>query len=456
MYKSFFGLRENPFGVNPDPRYLYLTPQTQKALDQLTYGVQHCKGLILLTGEVGTGKTTLVHYLLNWLREQNRSAAFIFNSHLTVNHLFDFILTDFDVPIDFRLNENMLMRLNLWLMGRLRAGEKPVLIVDEAQGLSIGVLEEIRLLLNLETDSEKLLQIVLVGQPELEEQLKLPALRQLRQRIELRCNTASLGLEESHGYITERLRIAGADGKPIFPAETMDAVHFYSKGIPRVINLLCEHALINAYAEQAHQVPVWAVEEAARDFLLEDIRPVTVKQRGEDSSSDPLVMRSMFEQKLVRSFSKAESGLHDRASTRWLSAPAAFIDDEPAATKAKTIVTAIRRFEDNKEKETPDSKLSPPTAIIYRDENESVAAAKKNLGFAPKKGIAVGKTLNPATQLSRRSIYLRQMLRQWVVEFKRDWNAMMNAVNFRGQQRALFQWLRQPFTPRRMGSSARQ
>jgi general secretion pathway protein A len=456
MYKSFFGLRENPFGVNPDPRYLYLTPQTQKALDQLTYGVQHCKGLILLTGEVGTGKTTLIHYLLNWLREQNRSTAFIFNSHLTVNHLFDFILTDFDVPIDFRLNENMLMRLNLWLMGRLRAGEKPVLIVDEAQGLSIGVLEEIRLLLNLETDSEKLLQIVLVGQPELEQQLKLPALRQLRQRIELRCNTAPLGLEESHGYITERLRIAGADGKPIFTAEAMDAAHFYSKGIPRVINLLCEHALINAYAEQAHQVPVWAVEEAARDFLLEDIRPVTVKHRGEDSSSAPHVMRSMFEQKLVRSFSKAEAGSHDRASTTWLSAPAAFIDEEPAATKAKSIVTPIRRFEDNKEKETPDSKLSPPTAIIYRDENESVAAAKKNPGFAPKKGIAVGKTLNSATQLSRRSIYLRQMLRQWVVEFKRDWNAMMNAVKFPRSARALFQWLRQPFTPKRMGSSARQ
>jgi len=252
---------------------------------------------VLLAGEVGTGKTTLIHYLLNWLREQNRSTAFIFNSHLTVNHLFDFILTDFDVPIDFRLNENMLMRLNLWLMGRLRAGEKPVLILDEAQGLSIGVLEEIRLLLNLETDSEKLLQIVLVGQPELEQQLKLPALRQLRQRIELRCNTAPLGLEESHGYITERLRIAGADGKPIFPAETMDAAHLYSKGIPRVINLLCEHALINAYAEQAHQVPVWAVEEAARDFLLEDIGPVTVNTTFTPFAS---VSRLMFSTGSIR------------------------------------------------------------------------------------------------------------------------------------------------------------
>src|SRR5579859_4434372 len=301
MYKSFFGLRENPFRVNPDPRYLYLTSRTKKALDQLTYGVQHCKGLILLTGEVGTGKTTLIHYLLNWLREQNTPTAFIFNSHLSVNHLFDFILSDFGVPIDFRLNENMLMRLNLWLMGRFRHAEKPVLIVDEAQGLSIGALEEIRLLLNLETDKEKLLQIVLVGQPELDELLKRPELRQLRQRIELRCSTAPLEFEESQRYIAERLRIAGADGKVIFPPETMDAVYLYSKGIPRVINLLCEHALINAYAEQAHQVPVWAVEEAAEDFQLEGARKSPRPPSDTDSSSgNQPVMQPTLEKSLVR------------------------------------------------------------------------------------------------------------------------------------------------------------
>jgi type II secretory pathway predicted ATPase ExeA len=448
MYKSFFGLRENPFGVNPDPRYLYLTRRTQKALDQLAYGVQHCKGLILLTGEIGTGKTTLIHYLLNWLREQNRSTAFIFNSHLTVDHLFDFILADFGVPIDFRLNENMLMRLNLWLMGRLRAGEKPVLIVDEAQGLSIEVFEEIRLLLHLETASEKLLQIVLVGQPELEEQLKLPALRHLRQRIELRCNTAPLGLEESHDYITERLRIAGAHGKPIFPAETMDAAHFYSKGIPRVINLLCEHALINAYAEQVHQVPVWAVEEAARDFLLEDIRPVTVKHRGEDGSGNPLVMRSISERKPVRSFTGAEAGFHDRAGATWLSAPAAFADAEPATSKAKRMVSLIGGFGGNKREETPDSKLTPPTAIVCRAENESVAAAKKNPNFAPQR--------DTLTRQNRQFLYLTQMLRQWFVEFKRDWIAMMNAVAFPRSAKFLFQWLRQPYTSKRMDSSTRQ
>lgn len=346
MYKSFFGLRENPFRVNPDPRYLYLTQQTQKALDQLTYGVQHCKGLILLTGEVGTGKTTLINCLLNWLREQNTPTAFIFNSHLTVNHLFDFILTDFGVPIDFRLDGNMLLRLNQWLVGRSRAGNKPVLIVDEAQGLSIGVLEEIRLLLNLETDAEKFLQIVLVGQPEFEEKLKRPELRQLRQRIEIRCRTAPLDLEESHRYIEERMRIAGANGKPIFPSEAMDAAYSYSKGIPRVLNLLCEHALINAYAEQSALVPVWAVEEAARDFFGEEICSVRVRHHdGDDARVDSPAMRSGFEEKLVRAATRDESGVPKQAQAKWTSAStmACQVESESAAAAVKKSVFIPQR-----------------------------------------------------------------------------------------------------------------
>ena len=136
MYKKFFGLRENPFNVNPDPRFLYLTPQTQEALDQLTYGIQSRKGFILLTGEVGTGKTTLTNCLLDWLRHRKTPTAFIFNSPLNTNHLFEFILTDFGIPIDIHLKSNMLMRLNTWLIECFRAGKSPVLIVDQAQGLS--------------------------------------------------------------------------------------------------------------------------------------------------------------------------------------------------------------------------------------------------------------------------------------------------------------------------------
>src|SRR3984885_13702751 len=274
MYQRFFGLRESPFNVNPDPRYLYLTKQIQEALAGLTYGIQNRKGFILLTGEVGTGKTTLLNRLLDWLRVQQVATAYIFNSRLEVNHLFDFIMSDFEIPCDSREKSQVLLRLNQWLLERYRAGKSAVLIVDEAQNLAPEVLEEIRLLTNLETSTEKLLQIVLTGQPELEEKLKMPSLRQLRQRITLRCHTAPLSLEETFGYIAERLRIAGATGEPIFSKEAIQTVHLYSQGIPRVVNLLCEHSMINAYVDSLRPVPAHMVEEVAREFQLDEIAPI--------------------------------------------------------------------------------------------------------------------------------------------------------------------------------------
>ena len=274
MYQKFFGLRESPFNVNPDPRYLYLTRQIQESLAGLTYGIQNRKGFILLTGEVGTGKTTLLNRLLDWLRGQRVATAYIFNSRLDVNQLFDFIMAEFEIPCESREKSQVLMRLNQWLLERYRAGETAVLIVDEAQNLSAEVLEEIRLLTNLETSTEKLLQIVLTGQPELEEKLKLPQLRQLRQRITLRCRTAPLSLEETFGYIAERLRIAGANGEPIFSKESIQTIHLYSRGIPRVVNLLCEHSLINAYVDSLRPVPSHMVEEVAREFQLDEIAPI--------------------------------------------------------------------------------------------------------------------------------------------------------------------------------------
>jgi general secretion pathway protein A len=273
MYQRFFGLRESPFNVNPDPRYLYLTRQIQEALAGLTYGIQNRKGFILLTGEVGTGKTTLLNRLLDWLRGQRVATAFIFNSRLEVNHLFDFMMADFEIPYDSREKSHVLLRLNQWLLDRYRLGETAVLIVDEAQNLSSEVLEEIRLLTNLETSTEKLLQIVLTGQPELEEKLKVPELRQLRQRITLRCHTAALSLDETYGYIAERLRIAGSNGEPIFSKEAIQMVHQYSRGIPRVVNLLCEHSMINAYVDSLRPVPAHLVEEVAREFQLDEVAP---------------------------------------------------------------------------------------------------------------------------------------------------------------------------------------
>jgi len=274
MYKSFFGLKENPFNVNPDPRFLFLTQQIEEALAGLMYGIQTRKGFITLTGEVGTGKTTLINRLLDWMRLKNARTAFLFNSRMNSNQLFDFILAEFEIPCESRNKSQQLMKLNHWLLERYRAGETAVVIIDEAQNLTYPVLEEIRLLTNLETSTDKLLQIVLSGQPELEEKLKLPQLRQLRQRIMLRCKTAPLTTEQTFDYIAERLRIAGATGTPIFGKEAVETVHVYSLGIPRVVNLLCEHALVNSYVEQQRVVTAKIVEEVAREFQLDEVEPI--------------------------------------------------------------------------------------------------------------------------------------------------------------------------------------
>jgi len=275
MYKSFFRLKENPFNVNPDPRYLFLTKQIEEALSGLMYGITMRKGFITLTGEVGTGKTTLVNRLLDWLHLRRTKTAFLFNSRMNTNQLFDFIMAEFDIPCDNKSKSQQLMKLNHWLLERYRAGEKAVLIVDEAQNLTFPVLEEIRLLTNLETSTEKLLQIVLSGQPELEEKLKLPQLRQLRQRITLRCKTMPMTKEQTHDYIQERLRIAGADGQQaIFSPKAIESVHYFSMGIPRVINLLCEHALINSFVDQQKVVDPKVIEDVAREFQLDEVEPL--------------------------------------------------------------------------------------------------------------------------------------------------------------------------------------
>ena len=280
MYKNFFELKENPFNVSPDPRYIVLTKQIEEAFSGLMYGIQTKKGILTLTGEVGTGKTTLVNRLLDWLSAERAKTAFLFNSRLNSNQLLDFVLSEFEISCDSRSKSRQLMKLNEWLLDQFRAGQTAVLIIDEAQNLTFPVLEEIRLLTNLETSKEKLIQIVLSGQPELEERLKLPQLRQLRQRMAVRCKTAPLTKEETHAYVSERLRIAGAaPGAPaIFSAQAIDTLHVYSLGVPRVINLLCEHALINAYVEHERPVSVKIIEEVAREFQLDEVEPVATAE----------------------------------------------------------------------------------------------------------------------------------------------------------------------------------
>jgi type II secretory pathway predicted ATPase ExeA len=204
------------------------------------------------------------------LRLQQVATAFIFNSRMNVPQFLDYMMADFGIPCDSRAKSQILLRLYNWLLDRYRAGETAVLIVDEAQNLSDEVLEEIRMLTNLETFTEKLLQIVLVGQPELEQKLKQPQLRQLRQRLTLRAKTYALTLDETKAYVQQRLRIAGSNGQQIFEPEALVAIHRYALGIPRVINLLCEHCLVSAFVDQQKVIGPAAVDGVARDFDLGD------------------------------------------------------------------------------------------------------------------------------------------------------------------------------------------
>ena len=295
MYKSFFGLKESPFNVNPDPRYLFFTKQIEETLTGLMYGIQTHKGFITLTGEVGTGKTTLINRLLDWLRQRRARTAFLFNSRMNTNQLFDFILAEFEIACDSKSKSQQLMKLNQWLLERYRMGETAVLIVDEAQNLTFPVLEEIRLLTNLETSTEKLLQIVLSGQPELEERLRLPELRQLRQRIMLRCKTAQLTKGETRDYISQRLKIAGASAESIFSPQALDTIHLYSMGIPRVINLICEHSLVNAFVENQRPIQSKIIEEVAREFQLDEVEPIAPEGGSTDIYNSEAFLQNLGE-----------------------------------------------------------------------------------------------------------------------------------------------------------------
>jgi general secretion pathway protein A len=285
MYKSFFGLRANPFNVNPDPRFLFYMQETRETLASLSYGIQNRKGFVQLTGEVGTGKTTVLNKVLEWLRTQRVCTAFIFNPRLSVTEFFDCVMADFGIHCESRDKSIRLLRLNTWLLERYRAGELACLVIDEAQALSVELLEEIRLLTNLETPTTKLLQIILSGQPELEEKLRDPQLRQFRQRITLRCRIYPLSLEQTRSYVRERLRIAGANGQPIFSVGALDAIHQYSQGIPRVINLLCEHSLINSFVDQRKVVISETVDMVAREFELHEVGPMVTQKRDGESKS---------------------------------------------------------------------------------------------------------------------------------------------------------------------------
>ena len=278
MYLSFYGLREVPFAPTPDPKFLFQSARHREALAQLIYGVRERKGFIVLTGEIGTGKTTLLRTLLERL-DSSTPVAYVHNSALGIEGLLEYILQDWGVKSTAATHAQRLFELNEFLTDQHHKGSSPVLVIDEAQNLSVETLEAVRLLSNFETTSQKLMQILLVGQPELRVKLNLPELRQLKQRVGLRCHIASLSPEETRQYIRHRLRIAGATDAGIFSDGAIQKISDYSQGTPRVINIVCDHCLLSGYADSKKRIDAGIVREAV-EYLEEGERREWKRRRS--------------------------------------------------------------------------------------------------------------------------------------------------------------------------------
>lgn len=268
MYKQYFGFLEAPFSITPDPNFFYNNPVYAEALANLRYGIEAKRGFIVITGEVGTGKTTLLRKLM---RELHNSIhfAFIYNTDLSFNELLRAILIDLGLATDGKDRLAMIDELNGYLLEQLEKRDIVCLLIDEVQNLSDESLEGLRLLSNLETDREKLLQIVLMGQPELNARLDQANLRQLKQRIAIQCELAPISDEEVGAYIKFRLRTAGYEGENLFSREAVQKIAFYSKGIPRLINVICDNALVIAYAASHKSISGNIITEVAKDLRLE-------------------------------------------------------------------------------------------------------------------------------------------------------------------------------------------
>lgn len=281
MYESFYGLKRAPFEITPDPSFLFATKRHNEALAALYYGVRWRKGFVVLTGPVGTGKTLLLRCLLQLLKQSKDVAyAYLFNSRLAPTEFLQYIVSDFGLPTAGKNKAELLFDLCNFVVNRGLNKLTTVLIVDEAHHLSVEALEEIRLLTNLETAEQKLLQIVLVGQPELDDKLDSVKLTQLKQRIAIRSHLEPLSFEETQGYIERRLQLVRSKpaAEAIFPERTMAAVYRHSRGIPRLVNTICENALISAYARQMHAVSPEIVDDVAKDFRLNMVRPVEAEK----------------------------------------------------------------------------------------------------------------------------------------------------------------------------------
>jgi general secretion pathway protein A len=286
MYNAFFGLSQNPFNMSPDPAFLFRSRQHEEALANLIYGVQSRKGLVLITGEVGTGKTTMLECLRDFLNAQQVAFASLFNSRLTVAQFFEMLSYDFGLRGNPRSKTETLVALNEMLVERAAAGRATALIVDEAHDLEWEVLEEIRLLGNLENRQGKLLQVVIAGQQELDAKLERPEFRQLKQRISLRCALRGFDLDEAEDYIDSRLARAGVRQQSIIPREIVIEIHKRSQGIPRLINAICDNLLLTAFAMESKTVTLCMLDEVSADMRL------TWREDGSSSTRSPQTIES--------------------------------------------------------------------------------------------------------------------------------------------------------------------
>src|SRR5713101_8943037 len=268
MYNAYFGFSESPFSLSPDPAFFYRSEQHEEALANLIYGVQARKGFIVLTGEVGTGKTTMLECLRDYLEAQYIEFAFIFNSRITSDQFFEMIAYDLNLSCSRASKTEVLFALNQLLVEQAQDGRTVVLIVDEAHNLEWDVLEEIRLLGNLENRNGKLLQIVLAGQPEFDRKLDAPNLRQLKQRIVLRYSLQPFTLRDAVEYMQSRLERAGMPDQTVFSEELMAEIHLRTQGIPRVINAICDNLLLTAFAQESKTTGVERLEEVCKDMGL--------------------------------------------------------------------------------------------------------------------------------------------------------------------------------------------
>jgi general secretion pathway protein A len=282
MYKQFFGLREEPFNMTPDPQFMYFSKKHMELISSLHYGVQWRKGFIEVTGEIGAGKTTVCRMFLDNIRDKARTAL-ILNPCLSEIQLLQTICEDFGLEAKTSNKKILFDRINAFLLDVLQDGMQAVLIIDEAQNLSPKALEQIRLISNLETDKHKLIQIILVGQPELRDLLKKPQLRQLRQRISVRYHLTALNYTETDEYIMHRLAKAGAPANAItFSPQAVKAIFDYSKGVPRMVNVLCDKILLAAFVRETrqitNQIALQAIKEVEGDIAPESFEALDTEK----------------------------------------------------------------------------------------------------------------------------------------------------------------------------------